>query len=123
MKKKIDEAARTIVFTFDGLEPVIFHTSAMSSEVTDYAILHGMSARLGDTAASCKTEAERRAAVAALAAHYASGAKEWNVRAPAKAAATATENPVIAAIAARLGVTYAEAQAKVAEQFLADLAG
>ena len=129
MKKSINEAGRTITWTFDGgLEPVTFNAGSASTECQDYAILHGFAARIGDNAAITKskengfvvTEAARRAAIVEMVDHYASGAAQWNLKASARAPA---QNATIAAIAAKLGVTYEEAQAKVAAQFLAELTG
>ena len=132
MKKAINEQARTITFTFDeasGLAPVVFDPAKASAANREYAVLHGFAARLGDNAAIPKskdngftvTEAMRRAAVVELAEHYESGAEAWNVRASGTRAAA--QNPTILAIAAKLGVTYEAAQAKVAEAFLAELGG
>lgn len=130
MKKVINEQARTITFTFDaasGLEPVMFDPAKASEANRDYAVLHGFAARLGDNAAIAKskdnnftvTEAMRRDAIIELATHYESGTEAWNVKASGPRAAA--QNPVIAQIAAKLGITYEQAQAKVAEQFLAEL--
>lgn len=127
MKKIIDTTARTITFTFeDGLEPVVFHPDNAGQQAREYATLHGFSARIGDNAAIAKSEANafrvtedmRRGAVLELVNHYNAGGA-WEVARAAKAPA---QNPVIAAIAAKLGVTYEAAQAKVAEQFLAEMA-
>lgn len=127
MKKVINESSRTITFSFEGgLAPVVFEVAKASATNRDYAVLHGFAARIGDNAAIAKskennftvTEAMRREAVLELVNHYESGAEAWNVKASAKAPA---QNPVIAQIAAKLGITYEAAQAKVAEQFLAEL--
>ena len=131
MKKVINEAARTITFLFEGdVAPVVFTPGMASTENQDYAILHGFAARIGDNAAIAKskdngftvTEAMRRAAVLELVTHYESGAAAWDVRVASGPRAPA-QSPVILAIAAKLGVTYEAAQVKVAEMFLAELAG
>lgn len=129
MKKVINAAAGTVTFTFEGgLAPVILDTAQVSDANRDYAMMHGFAARIGDNAAIQKsaennftvTEGMRQAAVLELVNHYHdTNQTEWNIKAAARKAPV---NPVIAAIAAKLGVTYEEAQAKVAEQFLADLA-
>lgn len=130
MKKVINENSRTITFTFDaasGLEPVVFDPAKASKANREYAELHGFAARIGDNAAIAKgkdnaytvTEAMRREAVVEMVTHYESGAEAWNVRASGVRAAA--QNPVILQIAAKLGLTYEAAQAKVAEQFLAEL--
>ena len=132
MKKAINEVTRTITFSFDaasGLAPVTFDPAKASAANQAYAVLHGFAARLGDNAAIPKskengftvTEAMRRDAVLELAEHYESGAEVWNVKASGTRAAA--QNPTILAIAAKLGVTYEAAQAKVAEAFLAELGG
>lgn len=126
MKKTIDTTARTITFSFDGgLEPVVFHPDNAGQQAREYAVLHGFSARIGDNAAIQKSEANafrvtedmRRAAVLELVNHYNAGGN-WELARAAKAPA---QNPVIAQIAAKLGISYEAAQAKVAEQFLADM--
>lgn len=133
MKKVINEQARTITFTFDaasGLEPVTFTAGKASTECQDYAILHGFAARIGDNAAIAKskengftvTEAMRRAAILEMVEHYESGSAQWNTRTPG-AGRQPVQNATIAAIAAKLGISYEAAQTKVAEQFLAELAG
>ena len=119
MKKKIDTAANTITFAFEGLDPVVFNPNNASRTNQNYAMFHGFCQRIGDNAASCKTEVERRNAILQLTDHYNSESDDWNVKAAER---KAPQNPVIVAIANKLGITYEEAQAKVAEQFLAELA-
>ena len=126
MKKTIDTVAQTVTFTFDGEASVVFNLATVSQECIEYATLHGFAARIGDAAAITKsaengfrvTEAMRRAEVMTMAEHYASGTKDWNLKVAARAPA---QNATIAAIAAKLGISYEQAQAKVIEQFLADL--
>lgn len=126
MKKVINEAAQTVTFAFDGLDAVTFRASEASEANRDYAELHGWAARLGDNAAIQKsadngykvTEAMRREAVLEMVTHYASGTGDWNLKTSVRKPA---QNPVIMQIAERLGITYEAAQAKVAEQFLADM--
>lgn len=126
MKKLIDTTAQTVTFTFEGLEPVVLRMAQVSPTCATHAMLHGFSARIGDSAAIQKaaenaytvTEGMRRAAVEEMVAHYASGTEDWNLRAAAR---KAPQNPTILAIAAKLGCTYEEAQAKVADAFLAEL--
>lgn len=113
MKKKID--GHLVRFTFsDDTPELVFDTTKVSAENRAYAVPFAFSHRLGDSAATCKTEAERRAAIAQLAAHYESGSADWNVR----GSGIAPQNPVILAIAAKLGITYEEAQAKLVADFL-----
>ena len=128
MKKVINEVARTVTFTFgEGVESVVFATSKMSVENTDYAILHGMAARIGDNAAITKsaennftvTEAMRRAAVMEMVGHYENvECKDWNLKARA---AKAVFNPVIQKIAEKRNCTYEEAAAWYNEKLMAEL--
>ena len=132
MKTKID--GRKIRMTFETTDPtlstLVFDASRVHSAQHEAAEMYGWQVRLTRAAALSRTGADgkvvtvteemRRAEVAALVEHYHGGSTDWNMRATGKAAA---QNPVIAAIAAKLGIDYEAAQAKVAEQFLADLAG
>ncbi len=125
MKKAINTITNTVTFTFDGLEAVVVKAEDVTPSNRAYAALHGLAARIGDSAAIAKseanaytvTEAMRRDAVVEMVAHLTSS-NDWNMKVSEKKAPV---NATIAAIAAKLGVTYEEAQAKVAEQFLADL--
>ena len=134
MKKVINAAAGTITFRFDGADgktdagqDVVFEVAKVAANNRAYAELHGFAARIGDAAALTKsaengyrvTEAMRRAEVEALVTHYHSGSDQWNVRVATTRAAPL--NPVILAIAQKMGCSYEEAQAKVAAQFLATL--
>ena len=130
MKKTINEAARTITWTFEnGLPDVTFTAAKASTENQDYAILHGFAARIGDNAAISKskengfvvTEAMRRDAIIEMASHYESGSVDWNLKATGTRAVK--QDATILAIAAKLGITYEAAQAKIAERFLSELAG
>jgi hypothetical protein len=124
MKKIINVADATISFTFEGLETVTFDPRNAQEENRNYAMLHGFSQRFGDNAAisrkdgSVVTEAMRREAILEMVQHYESDSKDWNLKTSEKKAAL---NPVIQQIAAKLGITYEEAQAKVAEQFLNEI--
>lgn len=117
MKKKIEGAL--VRFTFgEGVPELVFDTAKISAECRAYAVPFGFSHRLGDSAATCKTEAERRAAIAALATHYESGATEWNVR----TSAGPVQNPIWAAIAAKRGISYETYAAEKQAEALAELA-
>ena len=126
MKKVINTATRTVEFTFEGLDPVIFDTTVVSAANRDYAMLHGFAARIGDNAAIQKsaengyrvTEAMRREAVMELVNHYRSGSQDWSPRAKAKGPAY---NPHIQAIAEKRGCTYDEAAAWFQEKLMAEL--
>lgn len=125
MKLKID--GTKIVFTFDGLDPLVFDATKAHADNRAYAEMHGWNARLRDNAALSRkqrdgtvlviTEAMRRDAVAELVAHYEGGAATWETRAT-KAPA---QNPGIVAIAAKRGCTYAEAEAWFNEKLLAEV--
>ncbi len=128
MKKQIDEKAKTITFTFDRLEPVVFDPAKANEANNEYARLHGYMARIGDAAALSRkgpdgtiltiTEAMRREAVLELVTHYESGADTWNLAGRTR---SAPQNPTILAIAAKMGKTYAEAEAYIQEKMLAEL--
>lgn len=113
MKKAI--IGRTIQFTFEGMEAITFHANMAATEVQDYAAMHGFCQRIGDTAASFKTESERRAQILAIVTHYESGGA-W-----AMAAKAATPNPAITELAAKLGLTYGETMIKLANDALAQM--
>lgn len=117
MKKRIIPATRILEFTFTDLPMYQFDTTAASQPNRDHAELHGWLQRLGDTAASAKTEAERREAVVALGEHYLSGATDWNMRTSGKA-----RNPVWLAIAEKRGVEYDVIAAEMAQRDLDALA-
>lgn len=118
MKRKIE--AGKITFTFDGLESIVFDSNKASLANISYATMHGFNQRIGDSAASSKTEGERREAVQQMIAHYESGSDDWNIKGDGKRAAP--QNATILAIATKLGCSYAEAEAWIAEEMLAKLA-
>lgn len=127
MKKSIEGAI--VKFEFEGLEPLSFDVNSMSEETQNYAIPFGMCHRLGDMAAIPKsdgkgnvivvTEQMRRDAVEAGIKHYSSGTKEWNM----KGTRVAPQNPTILAIAAKMGISYTEAEAEIQRRMLAELEG
>lgn len=119
MKRKIE--AGKIVFTFEGYESLVFNSNKASLPNISYATMHGFNQRIGDAAASSKTEGERRDAVQQMIAHYESGSDDWNIKGDGKRAAP--QSATILAIAKKRNCTYAEAEAWIAEKFLADLAG
>jgi hypothetical protein len=121
MKKIINVAARSVTFTFDDLPDVTMHAERMSAANYDYAVLHGLSARIGDAAAIPKsaengfkvTESMRREEVAAMVTHYERPeCVEWNLRVGTRAP---KQNARIAELAEALGLTYEETQAKLVE--------
>jgi hypothetical protein len=126
MKKAIIAGTSTIQFTFEGLDPITFDANKCSEENNDYAVLHGYMARLGDAAALSRTlpngtvrtitEEMRREAVQELVTFYESGTAEWDMKRKA-----APQNPAILALATKLGKTYAETQAYIAEKAMAEL--
>lgn len=116
-----------LVFTFDGLEPVVFDPAAATVSKED-AMMHGFEQKIRDNAAIPRkqkdgsiitvTEAMRRDAVQEMVTHLCTSTT-WNMAARTKAA---PQNPTILAIAAKRGCTYAEAEAFIAEQMLGELA-
>jgi len=127
MKKVINTAAQAVTFTFEGLAPVTLSMSDVTPANATYAMLHGFAARIGDNAAIQKsaennftvTEAMRREAVLELVNHYTSGSVEWNIKVAER---KAPQNPTILAIAAKMGLTYTEAEAEIQRRMLAELA-
>lgn len=128
MKKTINTAARSITFTFDGLDSITFNAEKMSAANREYAELHGMAARIGDSAALTKsaennftiTEAMRRAEVEAMVTFYEDPTNpHWNMKVATPKAAPI--NPAIQAIATKLGKTYAEAMAWYNAKLMAEL--
>ncbi len=127
MKKSYNVATGIATFTFDGLDALQFSVEKMSPENEQAMLGHGVLARLGDMAAIPRkakdgsvitvTEAMRRAEVEAGIKHYESGTVEWEMKGGTRAA---PQNPTILAIAAKLGVTYAEAEVEVANRMLSE---
>jgi len=122
MKKSIDGAL--VKFTFDDDVPeLVFDCNKMSEANMDYAIPFGMCHRLGDMAAIPRkdglvvTEQMRRDAIAQGVTHYESGTVDWNM----KGLRVAPQNPTILAIAAKLGMSYVEAEAEIQRRMLAEL--
>jgi len=123
MKKAIN--GTKITFTFTGLESVVFDADKAHDDTRSHAMMHGFMQRIGDNAAISKselnnytvTEEMRRDAVLELVNHYHSASPNWNV----KSAGVSKQNPVIAAIAAKRNITYAEAEKFLAEQFLSEI--
>lgn len=132
MKKSIE--GNLVKFTFnEGVEPLVFDCEKMSDSARLYAISVGMSHRLGDLAAIPKseannfrvTEAMRREAIAEGATHYEGGVEVdfatgagWNLKASTR---KAPQNQAILKLAARLGVSYQQAEEAIANDSLADL--
>lgn len=126
MKKIINAAAKSVTFSFDGLPAVTLRMHDVTAQNRDYAELHGFAARIGDAAALTKsaennfivTEAARREAVIEMVEHYISGTADWNLRVAVR---KAPQNPTILAIAAKMGLTYTEAEAEIQRRMLAEL--
>ncbi len=127
MKKSIDTVLRTVTFTFDGLEPIVMYADQLSEANRNYAVLHGLAARIGDAAALTKsaennftvTEAMRRAEVEALVKFYENKDNlDWNVKVRT---AKVVFNPVIQRIAEKKQCTYEEAAAWYNEKLMAEL--
>lgn len=127
MKKTINATAKSVTFTFDGLEAVTLKMSDVTSQNQNYAMLHGMAARIGDNAAIQKsaengfvvTEAMRREAVLELVTHYTSGSIEWNLKV---AGHKAPQHPLWQQLAIKRGVSYEVIAAEKTAEVLAELA-
>lgn len=134
MKKRIE--GQTIIFTFsEGVAEYRFDLGDVKSDdICTHAAVMGFNHRLGDAAALSRelpgggvrtiTEAMRREAVAELGDYYKSlpetaTAAAWDRKATGPR--TAPQNPVIAAIAQKMGIDYAAAEAHVAKTMLADM--
>lgn len=129
MKKSVNVAAQSVEFKFDdGLAPVVLTLAEMSPENQTRMALHGIAARVGDHAAIQRsaengfkvTEAMRRDAILEMQAHYHSSGKDWELKGKARAVPL---NGTILAIAQKMNISYEEAQAKVAQTFLAEMSG
>ena len=118
MKKALVAGTTVIRYTFTNLPDYDFDYSKAAEPMRDYAEVHGWSARLTDTAAGAKTEAERREAVVSLGTYYTDGAVAWNVKTSAKAAPI---NPAFVKIAALRQCSYEEAQAWYNEKLIAEM--
>ena len=127
MKKVINVAARTVTFTFEGLDPIVFGAEKMSMANYDYACLHGMAARIGDSAALMKstennftvTEAMRRAEVEAMVKFYEDAEnKDWNLKVRTAKIAI---NPTWAKMAELSGRPYEEIAAQMAQRDIEEL--
>lgn len=129
MKKQMDVTQGTVTFSFDGgLAPIVFTAANASAEMEAHALLHGWMARIGDSAAISRkqkdgsvinvTEEMRRAEIEAMVKHYESGTTQWEMRSGTRAPA---QNPTILAIAAKMGVSYQEAEAEVANRMLNEM--
>ena len=116
MERKHDVVAGTVTFSFDdGLEPVVFHAERASAANRAYAPLFGFGSRIQDGAALSKkqkdgtvikiTESMRRDEIIRLVDHFESGSTDWN------AGRTPSVDPRATALAAKRGITYAEALA------------
>ena len=126
MKKSI--TGTTVLFTFEGLDPLSFDAGKASAANRAYAEMHGWQARIGDMAAIPKqdakgnvvkvTEEMRRAAVEAGIRFYEAGGTDWNM----KGTRAPTFNPQIQKIAAAKGISYDEAQVWWADHEAAILA-
>lgn len=122
---KCELAGKTIVFTFDGLQPVTFNAADATAHV-ERAAMHGFEQKIRDAAAIARkqkdgtvltvTEQMRRDAVEGMVKHLTTSA-DWNQ----KGGGVVRQHPAILAIAAKRGCTYAEAEAWVAEQALAEM--
>ena len=116
---KCNRNGNTLTFTFDGATSVSFDADRCTA-LTNDAAMHGFEQKIRDNAALSRnikingvetvrtiTEAMRRDAVLEMVMHLEKN-ETWNMKASAR---QAPQNPVILAIAAKRGCTYAEAEA------------
>jgi len=117
MKKLIDVKAGTVTFTFEGdLQPSTISAADLSEAILEHAKLAGLSHKIGDNAAISKseengfvvTEAMRKAAVDQMIAQLTGG--DWN----AKGGSTPKLHPSIIKLAAKWGISYEAAEARIA---------
>ena len=124
MKKVFNEVDQSVTFTFTDLDSVTIRLGDVTAANQRYAALAGLGHKVGDNAAFSKadypvvTEEMRREAVQEMVDHLTTS-DSWDVT--VRKAKAAPHNPTILAIATKLGITYEQAQAKVAEQFLASM--
>ena len=117
MKKQWNETTRKIDFTFnEGLDPISINVLDYPLSVQEMFPIHGALAKLGDSAAISKseenkftvTEAMRRAAILEMHQQLMNG--DWN----AKKGIGPKQHPSILKLAAKWGLTYEQAEAKIA---------
>ncbi len=123
---KCNPEGRKLVFTFDGLESIVFDAEQATVSM-EAAAMHGFEQKIRDNAAISRkqkdgsvidvTEAMRRNAVQEMVTHLTTSTS-WNM---AKAQRAAPQNPTILAISVKRGCTYAEAEAWIAEKMLAEM--
>jgi len=121
---KVNQYGNTLQFTFDGLESITFNADA-NPKLHNAAMMHGFEQKIRDNAAIARkqkdgtvitvTEAMRREAVAEMVKHLETS-DSWNM-----ARREATLNPAIAALAQRLGKSYAEAMVYLANEAMQKL--
>ena len=123
MKKRIN--GNLVEFTFDDkLEAVVVDCDKLSPELKAYCLPFAVSHRVGDNAAIPRkdglvvTEAMRRDAVIEMATHLQSGTTEWDMKGRTR---PAPQNLAIMTLAAKLGKTYQEAEAYIANLAVAEL--
>ncbi len=111
---KCNTIGKALVFSFDGLESVIFDTGNASTQLHEQAAMHGFEQKIRDNAAIARkqkdgtvitvTEQMRRDAVVALVAQL--NSDTWNTK-----MRTPTIDPYIMQLAEKRGIGYVEAQA------------
>ena len=125
MKKVFNEVDQSVTFTFTDLDSVTIRLGDVTPANQRYAALAGLGHKVGDNAAFSKadypivTEEMRRDAVLEMVEHLTTS-DSWDVT--VRKTKAAPVDPVVQAIATKLGKTYAEAQAWYQAKMLADLA-
>jgi len=125
MKKAIN--GNLVEFTFDGLMPVVFDATKASTDNRTKAEMLGWMNKHGDCAAISRkgedgsvieiTEQMRRDAVLASCERFVVEGATWEQR----SARAPTQDKFILAMAAKFGIMYEAAQAKIAEAFLGEM--
>jgi len=125
MKKVFNEVDQSVTFTFTDLDSVTIRLGDVTAANQRYAALAGLGHKVGDNAAFSKadypvvTEEMRRNAVVEMVNHLTTS-DSWDMT--VRKVKAAPIDPVVQAIATKLGKTYAEAQAWYQAKMLADLA-
>lgn len=129
MKLKTNTDTGIIEFTFEGDTPdASFDVHKVHFNLCINAMMFGFTNKVKDTAAIARkqsdgstinvTEDMRRAKVVEMIDHLESGGTEWNLKASARAP---KQNTAILALATKLGKTYEEAEAYIANLAIEEL--
>ena len=122
---KVAREGGKLVFAFEGLDAVTFDATAATVNPID-AQMHGYEQKIRDNAAIARkqkdgtvitvTEQMRRDAVMEMVKHLTTST-EWSAR----VASAPKQNAAILALSVKLGKTYAETEAHIANMALAEM--